>query len=134
MLVHEGELEHALASQSLFSDGAHVLHDYARAHGDGQLRLLTVVTSGQVVFHDLISEYLTRITFGDAWATEMFVPVTQRELLRVRPTVAGGAPLFVNGGAPLSAVRSRLLAVEPPSSVADINEAINAIWPQALAA
>ncbi|CAN5655043.1 DUF433 domain-containing protein [soil metagenome] len=135
VLAHESELEHALASRSVFTDGAHVLYDYARKQGDGQLRLLTVVTSGQIVFHDLISEYLTRITFGDAWATELFVPVTRRELLRIRPTVAAGTPLFVNGGAPLSAVRSRLLAGEPAISiaddyqvpVADINEAINAI-------
>lgn len=142
VLADQGELQHALASRSLFSDGANVLYDYARREGDGQLRLLTVVSSGQVVFHDLISEYLSRIAFGDRWATEMLVPVTERPLLRVRPTIAGGDPLFVSGGAPLSAVHSRFAAGEPAESlaedygvpVADINEAIGAIWPHALAA
>ena len=142
VLADQGELEHALASRSLYSDGANVLYDYARREGDGQLRLLTVVSSGQVVFHDLISEYLSRITFGDVWATEMFVPVTERPVLRVKPTIAGGDPLFVSGGAPLSAVRSRYVAGEPDAAIAadygvplaDINEAIGAIWPHALAA
>jgi len=142
VLADQGELQHALASRSLFSDGANVLYDYARREGDNQLRLLTVVSSGQVVFHDLISEYLSRITCGDVWATKMLVPVTERPVLRVKPTIAGGDPLFVSGGAPLSAVRSRYVAGEPASSIAadygvplaDINEAFGAIWPHALAA
>jgi hypothetical protein len=37
-----------------FHHGADVLYDYARAHGDKQLRLLTVVRSGQWVFHEVI--------------------------------------------------------------------------------
>jgi hypothetical protein len=62
----ESELEHALASDRLYTDGAEVLYDYARAHGDKQLRLLTVVRSGQRVFHEVIERYLTRITYRAA--------------------------------------------------------------------
>ena len=144
LLAHQGELEHALASSLVFSDGANVLYDYARREGDLQLGLLTLteVRTGQRVFHEVIQQYLTRITFGDQWATELIVPATQRPLLRVRPSVAGGDPLFVNGGAPLSAVRSRAQAGEPLSSIADdygvptadIHEALHAIWPQSIAA
>src|SRR5438445_3163303 len=54
----EHDLEHALASDRLYTDGAEVLYDYARAHGDKQLRLLTVVRSGQRVFHEVIERYL----------------------------------------------------------------------------
>ncbi len=144
LLAHQGELEHALASSLLFSDGATVLYDYARQEGDLQLGLLTLteVATGQRVFHEVIRQYLTRITFGDQWATELIVPVTERELLRVRPAVANGDPLFVNGGAPLSAVHSRAQAGESISSiasdygvpVADIDEALRAIWPHTIAA
>lgn len=144
LLAHQRELDHALASSLLFSDGANVLYDYARREGDKQLGLLTltVVKTGQRVFHEVIQQYLTRITFGDQWATELVVPVTDRKLLRVRPAVAGGDPIFVNGGAPLSAVHSRAQAGESIQSIADdygvpaadIEEVLRAVWPQAIAA
>lgn len=144
LLARQGELEHALASSLLFSDGANVLYDYARRKGDRQLSLLTltVVSTGQCVFHEVIQRYLTRITFGDKWATELVVPVTERPILRVRPSVAAGDPIFLNGGAPLSAVRSRSQAGETVESIAsdygvpaaDINEALCAVWPQTIAA
>ena len=141
-LVNQGELEHALASTKLFSDGANILYDYAASENDLQLRLLTVVSSGQRVFHEVIQQYLTRITFGDDWATELILPVTERPLLRVVPDVAGGDPVFMHGGAPLSAVHSRIAGGEPMESVAadyevpidDIAESLHAIWPAAKAA
>ena len=142
VLADQGELQHALASRQLYSDGANVLYDYARKHDDRQLRLLTVVQTGQRVFHEVIHEYLTRITFGDRWATELILPVTERRLLRVLPDVASGDALFMDGGAPLSAVQSRVAAGEPIESiaadygtpVADIREALCAIWPTKAAA
>ena len=142
VLSEQGELNHALAARLLYSDGANVLYDYARREGDLALRMLTVVSNGQHVFHEVIEQYLTRITFGDEWATELILPVTDRQLLRARPTIANGDPLFVHGGAPLSAVRSRLQAGEPIDSVGldygvpadEIIEAMNALWPQSLAA
>ena len=142
VLVAQGELEHAVASKKLFSDGANVLYDYAASENDLQLRLLTVVSSGQRVFHEVIQQYLTRITFGDNWATELILPVTERPLLRVVPEVAGGDPVFMTGGAPLSAVRSRIAGGEPLESVAadydvpidDIAESLHAIWPATRAA
>lgn len=142
VLSAQGELDHALASRKLYSDGAAVLYDYSRSHPDDPIKLLTVVSSGQRVFHEVIEEYLQRITFGDQWATELLVPVTKRPLLRVRPYVAGGEPLFIHGGAPLEAVRSRFAAGEPIRSIAadydvpvdEIDEALNAVWPSAAAA
>ena len=144
VLASQGVLEHALASQQMYSDGANVLYNYADQHKDQQLRLLTltVVQTGQRVFHEVIDEYLKRITFGDEWATELILPVTERHLLRVVPGVAAGDALFMDGGAPLSAVRSRAAAGEPLKSIAadygtpakDLREALGAIWPQRAAA
>lgn len=132
VLDQQGHLEHALASRRLYSDGAQVLFDYAAQSDDGQLRLLTVVEDGQRVFHEVIQDYLTRIRFGDEWASELIVPVTAHPILRVRPEIAGGDPLFMQGGAPLSAVLSRYQAGEPAKSLAndygipihDVQEAI----------
>ena len=144
VLASQGVLEHALASQQMYSDGANVLYNYADLHKDRQLRLLTltVVQTGQRVFHEVIDENLKRITFGDEWATELVLPVTERHLLRVVPGVAAGDALFMDGGAPLSAVRSRAAAGEPLKSIAadygtpakDLKEALGAIWPQKAAA
>lgn len=142
VLTEQGELEHALASRQLFSDGAKVLYDYARSNDDKQLGLLTIVDSGQRVFHDVISQHLERISFDDTWASELILPVTERRLLRVVPEVSSGDPLFVHGGAPLSAVRSRFVAGEPVESIAldygvpadEIEEALRAIWPTQQAA
>lgn len=114
---------------------ARVLFDYAVGEGDGQLRLLTVVQNGQRVFHEVITGYLERITFGDEWATEVIVPVTERKLLRIRPEVASGDPLFIHGGAPLSAVVSRYRAGESIRSLAvdygvpadEVEEALRAV-------
>ena len=143
VLADEGELPHALASRRLYSDGAEVLYDYARTEDDKQLGLLTVVVNGQRVFHDVIEDYLQRIDFeDDTWAEALIVPATERRLLRIRPRVADGEPLFIEGGAPLSAVRSRWQAGEPVPAIArdygvperDVEEALRAIWPQAQAA
>lgn len=140
VLAKEGELEHALASNKLYSDGANVLFDHA---GDNDpTRLLVTVIDGQRVFHELILDYLKKIEFGDTWAKALVLPVTTEPLLRVEPAKGMGEPLFINGGAPLSIVTSRLLAGEPPSSVArdfdmrvsDVKEAARVFAPQTLAA
>jgi uncharacterized protein (DUF433 family) len=139
VLADQGELHHALASERLFSDGAQLLYTYANEHDDRQLGLLTVVKTGQRVFHDVIDHYLKRIVFDGQWATALVVPVTERPILRVLPGVAGGEPIFVHGGAPLGAVRSRAKAGEPLQSIAadygvpirDIEDALASIWPEA---
>ena len=143
VLANQGELVHALASRRLYTDGAQVLFDYAKDTEDGQLRLLTVVVSGQRVFHEVIAHYLQRIKFsGDDWATELIVPVTENRVLRILPGVADGDPLFIHGGAPLSAVMSRYRAGEAVHSIAadfgvpesELLEAIHAIWSSTQAA
>ncbi len=142
VLAAQGELEHALASKQLYTDGAEILYDYAGRSGDKQMRLLTVVSSKQIVFHDVIEAYLERISFGDTWATELIVPVTEHPILRIRPNVAGGDPLFMEGGAPLSAVHDRFAAGESIRSIArdyavpeaQIDEALHAVWPRQAAA
>lgn len=142
VLAESGQIDHALASRRIYTDGAQVLFDYATSHDDPQLRLLTVLTTGQRVFHEVIDQYLRRIEFDDAWAGSLVVPVTEREILRIRPVVAGGVPLFIHGGAPYSAVESRARAGEPLDSIArdydvpmaDISEALHALAPSTLAA
>lgn len=143
VLAEQGELQHALASMRLFTDGAKILYDYSRDTDDEKLEQLTVVVSGQRVFAPIISQYLELIDFDhDEWAMAIIVPVTKRKILRIRPEVASGEPLFVNGGAPFRAVESRFRAGEPIHSIArdygvparDIREALDALTPKTRAA
>lgn len=118
-LRQEGELQHALASEHLFTDGAEILYGYAKAQGEKQIRLLTVVRSGQHVFHEVIEHYLTRIAYRDGWAASVTLPTTERPILVANPDVGFGQPLFAFGGARLRDVASRVGAGEPIESVAD---------------
>jgi len=139
VLADQGELDHALASSRLYTDGAQVLYDYAREEDDRVLRLLTVVASGQRVFHEVITGYLKRISFDDTWPTGLVLPITERDVLKVDPAVASGDPIFMHGGAPLSAVVSRRSAGESAKEIArdyevpleDVEDALSAVLPAA---
>jgi hypothetical protein len=64
-------IEHALASRSLYTDGAEVLYDFAEREADDLLELqLVVVRTGQHQFSEVVRDYLQRITYGeDGWAS-----------------------------------------------------------------
>ncbi|HEX6254377.1 MAG TPA: hypothetical protein VFZ70_01065 [Euzebyales bacterium] len=117
-LEEELDIEHVLASQHLYTDGAKILYDYANGHAR-PLSGLTQVVDGQRVFDKAIEEYLERIRFdGDEWATELVLPCTRNPILLVRPDRAGGHPVFINGSAPLDAVIGRVRAGDSIEDVA----------------
>lgn len=118
-LDKEMGVEHALASQHLYTDGAELLFDYARSRGDKQLRLLTVVRSGQRVFHDVIDRYLKRIDYDGGWAIRLALPITDEPLLVADPDRAFGQPIFVHGAARLADVMGRIEAGEDDLTVAE---------------
>jgi uncharacterized protein (DUF433 family) len=118
-LEAEVGLEHALASRHLYTDGAELLFDYARSQGDKQLGLLTVVRSGQRVFHDVIDRYLRRIEYDAGWAARVILPITEEPLLVADPTRAFGQPIFIHGAARLIDVTGRIEAGESERAVAE---------------
>jgi hypothetical protein len=78
-LEDEIDVAHALASQTLYTDGAELLFDYADRHrttSDGRSALeLVVLRNGQRVFVPVIESYLRRIEYGaDGYATVIHVP------------------------------------------------------------
>lgn len=129
-------LEYALASRNLYSDGAEILYDFADRYDEDELHRLVVVRSGQHVFHEVVRDYLERITYDadDDLARRLFLPITKERLIQVDPEVAFGQPLFVHGGAPLDSVRSRVKAGEPIESVARDFEVPEAELREALSA
>jgi uncharacterized protein (DUF433 family) len=91
-------LDHALASQRVYTDGAELIYDYASNSNDEEL--LTVVRTGQEHLADVIRDYLQRITYGnDGWAARLRLPAYHHAEVTVDPDQAFGQPLVVHGGA-----------------------------------
>ncbi|MGH8907897.1 MAG: DUF433 domain-containing protein [Egibacteraceae bacterium] len=110
-------IAHALASRSLYTDGAEVLYDYAEAQGEtpeaASARQLVVVRHGQRVFTEVIQEYLHRIEYApDGYARLVRLPQYQRAEVVTDPARSFGQPIFERGGARVSDVLQRFWAGE----------------------
>jgi uncharacterized protein (DUF433 family) len=136
-LQDELGLEHALASEKLFTDGAAILYDFARTEAED---LLTVVVTGQRVFTGALLGYLERIHYSpDHWASRLTLPIGERPLVEIDPMRAFGRPVFIPGGARMEDVLDRFRAGEPLSEVArdfdlglpDVEEVLRAVLPAA---
>jgi uncharacterized protein (DUF433 family) len=123
-LQDELGVEHALASQKLYTDGAELLFDYGRRQHDTAegplISDLVVVRNGQRVFVDVIREYLQRIQYGsDGYAELIRVPTYRHADVVVDPTRAFGAPIFERGGARVEDVLERFWADESMDELAE---------------
>ncbi len=109
-LQEELGIEHALASQALYTDGAELLYDYAQSHADTpaarSARELVVVRRGQRVFHEVVESSLRRVEFspGDQWAQLIHLPRYQQADVVVDPRRSFGMPIFARGGVRLNTV------------------------------
>lgn len=115
-LAHEIGLEHALASERLYTDGAELLFDYAEhspGPGAAAAQNLVVVRSGQRVFRPVVEEYLRLIEYEtDGYARLVRLPAYQRATVVADPVRSFGQPIFERGGARLVDVLHRFQAGE----------------------
>jgi uncharacterized protein (DUF433 family) len=112
--------EHALASKSLYTDGAEVLYDYAASERDEELRGLTVVRTGQRQFAEVVRDYLKRITYGDdGWASRVRLPAYRHADVVVDPRRAFGMPLVAHGGARVEDLVDRFVAGDTLADIAE---------------
>ena len=119
VLEREIGVEHALASQRLYTDGAVILFDYAGAEDD-ELAGLTEVVSRQRVFSPVVEEYLRRIEYGgDGWAAKLTSPATPRPVVVVDPNRSFGQPIFIHGAGRVEDVIDRWKAGDPLAEVAE---------------
>jgi uncharacterized protein (DUF433 family) len=119
VLAKEIGIEHALASESLYTDGAEVLFDYASKHGEREVMELVVVRTQQRQFSEIVKGYLKRIRYGgDGWADSVRLPTYENANVIVDPKVAFGLPLVIQGGARVEDLVDRFQAGD---SVADIS-------------
>ncbi len=110
-------IDHALASQRLYTDGAELLFDYAeRSHEAGMdIRTsdLVAIRNGQRVFATVILQYLKRIEYGqDGYASLIRVPAYGGAEVVADPGRSFGSPVFERGGARVSDVLERFWAGE----------------------
>jgi uncharacterized protein (DUF433 family) len=139
VLTNEMRLDHALASERLYTDGAVILFDYAETE-DEHLAGLTEVVSRQKVFAPVVVEYLKRISYApDGWAQRLTSPATERAVILADPRRVFGRPIFARGAAPVESVIGRWKAGESIAHVAedfgvpagDIEDYLRAAFPVA---
>ena len=119
VLECEISIEHALASQRLYTDGAVILYDYALSDSS-ELAGLTEVVFQQRVFSSVIREYLSRIEYaGDGLARKLVSPVTQRPIVVADPALSFGQPTFIKGAVRVEDVIDRFRAGDPLTDVAE---------------
>jgi uncharacterized protein (DUF433 family) len=119
VLEKEIGVEHALASERLYTDGAEVLFDYANKHDAPEVRDLVVVRTQQWQFSKVVKAYLKRIRYGgDGWADSVRLPTYGNANVVVDPKVAFGLPLVVHGGARVEDLVDRFQAGDSVAEIA----------------
>lgn len=123
-LDKEFGLQHALASERLYTDGAEVLYDYAEHGKDAAAaraaRELVVVRNNQRVFNEVVESYLRRVEFADdGFARLIRLPAYEVANVVVDPTRGFGQPIFARSGARLEDALSMFRAGEPLRVVAE---------------
>jgi uncharacterized protein (DUF433 family) len=122
-LERELGIEHALASEQLYTDGAEVLYNFASTHDDrpeGRAVMdLVAPRSGQRVFVPVVERYLRRIKFDTGYAGVLALPQYRQAEVVVDPRRSFGLPIFANGAARVEVVLGRFKAGE---SVDELSE------------
>jgi uncharacterized protein (DUF433 family) len=120
ILAKEIGVEHALASKSLYTDGAEVLFDYGNRTGSKDLMDLTVVRTQQRQFTKIVHGYLKRIDFGgDGWADSIRLSTYSAAEVIVDPRVGFGLPVLADGGARVEDLVDRFRAGDSVHELAD---------------
>jgi uncharacterized protein (DUF433 family) len=94
-------IEHALASQHLYTDGLEALYDYAAeaSQGDGPSPELVVVRHGQQVFTQIVAGYLERVAYVEGYAQAFPLPGYEHGIVVVDAARGFGQPIFARSGA-----------------------------------
>lgn len=110
-------VEHALASKSLYTDGAGLLVEHGK--DDRGAAMLAEAVTRNYVFTGVVRNYLQRVTFADdGWAARLTLPATDRGIVRIDPHRASGQPLTVKGGARVLDIVDRFRGGESPDFIA----------------
>ncbi|SNT38492.1 DUF433 domain-containing protein [Rhodococcoides kyotonense] len=119
-LTREIDLDVALASERLVTDGAEVLYDFGQSGDEGADAVagLVVVRNQQRVFNDVVSDYLQTITFDGGLVARFGLPKYGSAGVSVDPQINSGQPTITRRGVRVADVLSRVKAGESISDVA----------------
>jgi uncharacterized protein (DUF433 family) len=118
-LDREVGLEHALASDRLYTDGVDVLYDYGTSVDQGLVSDLVVVRNQQRVFAPVVRDYLRRITYSeDHWAERIELPGYEHARVVVDLERAFGRPFLERTRVRAEDVVDRWLAGDSISELA----------------
>lgn len=142
ILDSELGLDYALASNSLYTDGAEVLFDYSRkapSNVGEAINELVVVRNRQHVFVDVVQDLLTAVQFDDGYASVIPLPAYGNAGVVVDFRRGFGQPVFEDGGARVADVMSLFRAGESLQVVAEeyglledrLEEALRGLLPRA---
>lgn len=108
----------ALTSERLKTDGAEVLWEYKSEGGDGTVvDELVVVRNQQIVFREVVQQYLRTITYRAGRVAIIGLPQYDTAVV-VDPLRNFGQPTFASRGVRVADVVGRLRAGEPATEVA----------------
>lgn len=121
ILRDELGVEHALASERLYTDGAEILYNHPDPGGSDAKALanLVVVRSGQGVFTDVVRDYLKNVRFGPSgYAESIQLQRYGRANVMVNPAVSFGLPYLEANGVRVETVLDRFHAGESVDVIA----------------
>ncbi len=112
-------LQHALASDRLFTDGVEVLYDYGVEQQDDRISELVVVRKQQRVFVPIVEQYLKRIKYGpDHWAAQVALPGYEQTRVIVDLRLAFGRPIIERARVPVEEIVDRWWAGDSIAALA----------------
>ncbi len=120
-LRDEMGIEHALASQMLYTDGAELLRSVGAAAGASDRELeLVVVRTDQGVFTPVVRNFLSHVRFGaSGYAESIRLPKYGEAEVIVDPRFGFGQPVLESNGVRIDAVLDRFHAGESMDVIAD---------------
>ncbi len=114
-------LPYALLSERLMTDGVEIMYDCVGDEAEaaqGKAGLAVVRGDKQVVFREVVEQYLRSVTYENGFITSLRPRRFGDGLLRVNPKLNAGRLTFVESGARVEDVLRRIRAGEPLHEVA----------------
>jgi len=114
-------VEHALASQRLYTDGADLLWEVTDRDEDtrAEAKKLVVLRNGQYVFRKVVEDRLRGIQYAaDGFAYSLVLPDYEVAIVIADPNINFGRPSFARNGMPVDVVVGQVHAGDPIDEVA----------------
>lgn len=131
--IHSSAL---LAHQRLYTNGAELLWEYARARGDEEIGSLVDPSTGQTVFVEAVRQYLTMIEYDALrWAYRVRLPEFAPASVVIDMDRGFGVPILDRYGVPVQEITDRFffgrdtmddIAADLEVDVADVESVIQA--------